>query len=51
MILPNALGFFGNDAEIPGDVSAAVLDLDLHLELAAGERCAITCSGLMISTS
>src|SRR2546425_529848 len=32
--LADPFGFLGDDAEIPGDVSAAVLDLDLHLDLA-----------------
>src|SRR6185295_17255495 len=36
--LADSFGFFGDNAEIPWDVSAAILDLDLHLDLAAGGK-------------
>src|SRR5258707_280775 len=36
--LSDALGFLGDDTEIPGDVPTAVLDLDLHLDLASGGK-------------
>src|SRR5204862_5137467 len=36
--LADPLGFLGDYAEIPGDVSAAVLHLDLHLDLTPGRQ-------------